>query len=505
MWGGERSAGITFILLHLLRIMFTSKLENAKMAYTYDDVLLVPGPSRIEPTKVNVNTFLTRNIRLNIPIVSSPMDTVTENEMAVAMARLGGIGIIHRNNTREGQIDLVKKVKREESLIIRELYTVDPDLSVRDAIAIMNQRKIAGLPVVKGRKLVGILTNRDIRFLKESNKKVRELMTKDVITAGENVSIDEALKIMGENKIEKLPLLDSSGKLTGLITAKDIMKREQFPQATRDKQGKLLVGAAVGPFDIERAKMLEAAGADVIVVDSAHGHNLNLIDSVKRMRKVIDVDIIAGNVATAEGAEDLISAGIDGLRVGIGPGSICTTRIVAGVGIPQLTAVAESAEAAEKHNIPVIADGGIRFSGDITKAIAAGASTVMLGSLLAGTDEAPGIEMNIGGRRYKTYRGMGSLGAVMSGENDRYGKIGAEKFVPEGVEGAVPYKGRVADAVYQLIGGLKSGMGYTGSTGIAELRKKGRFVLVTAAGISESHPHDVMLISEPPNYTAKRY
>jgi len=485
--------------------MFVSKLQEAKVGYTYDDVLVLPGPSRVEPSMVNVESYLSRHIRLNIPVVSSPMDTVTETDMAIAMARLGGIGIIHRNNRREVQVEMVKRVKREESLIIRELYTVTPETTVQDAIKIMNEKRIAGLPVVENGVLKGILTNRDVRFLKGENSKVKDVMTTKVITGPDGISMEEALSIMRRAKIEKLPLVDKQGNLVGLITAKDIMKREMYPQAARDEDGKLLVGAAVGPFDIERAKMLEKAGADVIVVDSAHGHNLNLIDSVKAMRKEIDVDLVAGNIATAKAAEDLISAEIDGIRTGIGPGSICTTRIVAGIGVPQLTAVAETAEVAERYGVPVIADGGIRYSGDIVKALAAGASTVMLGSLLAGTDEAPGTEINISGRRYKTYRGMGSLGAIMSSENDRYGKIGASKFVPEGVEGAVPYKGKVADTMFQLIGGLKSGMGYTGSPDIESLRKNTRFVILTQAGITESHPHNVILLSEPPNYTNRSF
>ncbi len=485
--------------------MFISKLEEAKMGYTYDDVLLVPGPSRVEPVGVNVESSLTRHIKLNIPIVSSPMDTVSEAEMAIALARLGGIGIIHRNNKREVQAEMIRKVKREESLIIRDLYTITPDTSVQDAIGVMKGKKIAGLPVILNNKLVGILTNRDIRFLKGSTQRVQDVMTKDVVTGNVNLSMEEALSIMNRRKIEKLPLVDDSGNLVGLITAKDILKREQDPLAVRDEEGKLLVGGAVGAFDLERAKTLQEAGADVVVVDSAHGHNLNLIDSIKKMRKEIDIDIIAGNIATSQAAEDLISAEVDGLRTGVGPGSICTTRIVAGIGVPQLTAVAQAAETAERHGVPVIADGGIRYSGDIVKAIAAGASTVMLGSLLAGTDEAPGTEINISGRRYKTYRGMGSLGAVMGGDNDRYGKLGMGKFVPEGVEGAVPYKGKVADSVFQLIGGLKSGMGYTGSPTIAKLREGGKFVVVTQAGITESHPHNVMLLTEPPNYTNRTF
>jgi inosine-5''-monophosphate dehydrogenase len=483
--------------------MYSKKLENAKIAYTFDDVLVVPDASAVEPNQVITKTQLSRNIKLNIPIVSSPMDTVTEADMAIAMARLGGIGIIHRNMKKDLQAELVKRVKREESLIIRDLFIVTPDTSIAEAIKIMNERKIAGLPVVEGKKLVGILTSRDVRFFRDDKKLVKDIMTRNVVTAKENISLEDALGIMAEKKIEKLPLIDDQGNLVGLITAKDIIKRQQFPDAVRDKNGKLLVGAAVGPFDIERAKLLENAGADVIVVDSAHGHNLNLIESVKKMRREINVDIIAGNIATSKAAEDLISADVDGLRVGIGPGSICTTRIVAGIGIPQITAIANVADVAENYGVPVIADGGIRYSGDIVKAIVAGASSVMLGSLLAGTDEAPGQEITIGGRRYKSYRGMGSLGAISSGEHDRYGKLGSSKFVPEGVEGAVPYKGKVADTVYQLVGGLKAGMGYAGAKTIDQLRKNGKFVIITQAGITESHPHDIMIIAEPPNYKVK--
>ncbi len=483
--------------------MYLDKFRNAEKAYTFDDVLLVPNGSRVEPDKVNTKTLLSRHIELNIPIVSSPMDTVTEADMAISMAREGGIGIIHRNNKREVQADMVRKVKREESLIIRNLITITPDLPIEKALALMKEKKIAGLPVVEQNRLVGIVTNRDIRFLDRDARLVKEIMTKDVVYSKDNTSIDEALEIMGKKKIEKLPLVDAKGNLVGLITAKDIMKRQQFPNAVRDKQGKLLVGAAVGPFDIERAEMLQEAGADIIIVDSAHGHNLNLIESVKKMRRKIDVDLVVGNIATSEAAEALIAAEVDGIRTGVGPGSICTTRIVAGVGVPQLTAISETAEVAEGHGIPVIGDGGIRYSGDIVKALAAGANTVMLGSLLAGTDEAPGNEINVSGRRYKSYRGMGSLGAIMSGENDRYGRLGVNKFVPEGVEGAVPYKGRVSETLYQLIGGLKSGMGYTGSKTIEELRKKSKFVVVTAAGMAESHPHDILIIAEAPNYSGK--
>ncbi len=483
--------------------MFIEKFQNIKLGLTFDDVLLIPSLTTVDPNEVNVTTKLTKNIRLNIPIVSSPMDTVTGAEMAIALAHLGGIGIIHRNQTVEEQREMVRRVKREESLIIRDVVTVSPDESVKDAINIMKERNIAGLPVIEKEKVVGIITERDVRFSKEENVKVKDLMTKNVIVGNEGISIDDALKIMHKHRIEKLPIVGGDGKLVGLITAKDILKREKYPLSVRDKNGRLFVGAAVGPFDLHRAQILEKEGVDVIVIDTAHAHNKKVMDGIKNIRKNISVDIVAGNIATSKAAEDLISLGIDGLRVGIGPGSICTTRIVAGVGVPQLEAIAETAEIAEKYGIPVIADGGIRYSGDVVKALGAGASTVMLGNLLAGTDEAPGQEITIGGKKYKTYRGMGSLGAIQKGISDRYGKIGSTKFVPEGVEGAVPYKGKVENVVYQLVGGLKSGMGYVGAATIDDLRKNSKFIRITTEGLRESHPHDVTIITEVPNYPQK--
>ncbi|NPA75272.1 MAG: IMP dehydrogenase, partial [Euryarchaeota archaeon] len=420
--------------------MFEEKINNAKIGLTFDDVLLIPARTPVEPKDVLVESNITRNLRIKVPILSSPMDTVTEAQMAIAMAEFGALGIIHRNMPVETQVSMVKKVKREESLIIKDLHTITPDTTVEEAERIMRERRIAGLPVVENGELVGILTNRDIRFYRGEKIKVAELMTKNVITAEEGISIEDAVKLMHENRIEKLPIV-KDGHLVGLITAKDILKRELFPDASRDSEGRLLVGAAVGPFDVERAKALERAEVDVIVIDTAHAHNEKVMDSIGRIRKSVDVDIIAGNLATRQAAEDLIAKDVDALRVGIGPGSICTTRVVAGIGVPQITAIAQTADVAKEYGVPVIADGGIRYSGDIVKAIAAGASGVMLGSLLAGTEESPGREVIIGGRKFKVYRGMGSLGVLQQGISDRYGKIGKGKVVPEGVEAAVPYKG----------------------------------------------------------------
>ncbi len=479
--------------------MFEEKLRNAKIGLTFDDVLLQPARSPVEPKDVDVSSYITRHIRAKIPILSSPMDTVTEDRMAIALAELGAIGIIHRNITIEEQVNLVRRVKKEESLIIRDLHTITPDTTIEEAERLMRENRIAGLPVVENDKIVGILTNRDIRFYRGKKLKVSSLMTRDVITAPEGISIEEAVKIMHEHRIEKLPIV-KDGKLVGLITAKDILKREKYPDALRDKEGRLMVGAGVGPFDVERAKKLMDAEVDVIVVDTAHAHNENVMRSIKKMRKIVDMDLIAGNIATREAAEDLISLDVDALRVGIGPGSICTTRVVAGIGVPQLEAISHTADVAREHGVPVIADGGIRFSGDIVKALAAGASAVMLGSLLAGTEEAPGREMIIGGRKFKVYRGMGSLGAMQKGLSDRYGKLGKGKLVPEGVEAAVPYKGRVEEVIFQLVGGMKSGMGYVGARNVEELWQKAKFVRITNAGLKESHPHDVNIISEAPNY-----
>ncbi len=479
--------------------MFEEKLRSAITGLTFDDVLLLPMRSPVEPKDVDVSSKITRNITLNVPILSSPMDTVTEEKMAIAMAEFGALGIIHRNMPVNEQVEMVRKVKREESLVIKDLHTITPDTTIEEAEKIMRENNIAGLPVVENGKLVGILTNRDIRFYRGEKIKVSELMTRNVITAEEGITLDEAIKIMHKHRIEKLPIV-KNGKLVGLITAKDILKREKYPNASRDSEGRLMVGAAVGPFDIERAKMLENAEVDVIVVDTAHAHNENVMKSIKKMRAEIGVDIIAGNIATREAAEDLIALDVDGLRVGIGPGSICTTRVVAGIGVPQLEAISMVADVAKEYNVPVIADGGIRYSGDIVKALAAGANGVMLGSLLAGTEESPGREIIIGGRKFKVYRGMGSVAALQKGHSDRYGKLGRGKLVPEGVEAAVPYKGKVEEVLYQLVGGMKSGMGYVGARNIAELHKKARFVKITGAGLRESHPHDVNIISEAPNY-----
>ncbi|MGC8585584.1 MAG: IMP dehydrogenase [Thermoplasmata archaeon] len=480
--------------------MFIEKFSNIRTGYTFDDVLLIPSRTDVDPKDVNTETKLTKRIKLNIPIVSSPMDTVTGPEMAIAMARLGGIGIIHRNQSIESEKLNVRKVKREESTVIKDVFTVTPEATIKDVLRYMKEKNITGFPVMKDGILVGIITDRDVRFLKNHDIKVEDIMTKNVITGKEGISLDDALEIMQKNKIEKLPIVNSDGKLTGLITAKDILKRKIYPNAVRDNEGRLLVGASVGPFDTTRAKVLEEEGVDLLVIDTAHAHNTKVMQGIKEIRKSVEVDIIAGNIATSHAAEDLISLDIDGLRVGIGPGSICTTRIVAGVGVPQLTAISDVAEVAERHGIPMIADGGIRYSGDIVKALGAGANTVMLGNLLAGTDEAPGEEIMISGRRYKTYRGMGSLGVIQKGISDRYGKIGEAKYVPEGVEGAVPYKGKVEDIIFQLIGGLKSGMGYVGAKNIEELRKNSKFIRMTGEGLKESHPHDIMILTESPNY-----
>ncbi len=479
--------------------MYTKKIENIIEGLTFDDVLVIPSRSSIEPKESDIKSKFSRHISLNTPVSSAPMDTVTEAEMAVAMSRYGGIGIIHRNISRNEQASLVRKVKREESIIIRNVHTVDPSTPIEVVRNIMETKKINGLPVVSGEKIVGIVTKRDLEFATRAMNTVSDVMVKDVIYASDNITLEEAREILYKNRIEKLPLVDDKKKVVGLITSKDITTRHKFPEATRDEEGQLMVGASVGPFDIDRAIMLEKEGADVIVIDTAHAHNSNVIESIKKMRKAISADIVAGNIATGEAAEDLISLDVDGLRVGIGPGSICTTRVVAGIGVPQISAIASVASVAVKSNIPVIADGGIRFSGDIVKAIAAGADTVMLGSLLAGTEESPGNEIIINGRKYKSYRGMGSIGAMQKG-SDRYGKFSGSKFVAEGVEGAVPYRGKVEEVLFQLMGGLKSGMGYSGSRNIQELKNGTRFIRVTANGLRENHPHDIRIMTEPPNY-----
>ncbi|ACS33261.1 IMP dehydrogenase [Thermococcus gammatolerans] len=478
---------------------FEHKLVNAIRGYTFDDVLLIPQPTEVEPKDVDVSTRITPKIRLNIPILSAAMDTVTEWEMAVAMAREGGLGVIHRNMSIEEQVEQVKKVKRAERFIVEDVISISPDETVDYAIFLMERNDIDGLPVVEDGKVVGVISKKDIAV--KQGKLVRDIMTGEPITVPENVTAEEALTLMFEHRIDRLPVVNSEGKLVGIITMSDLAKRRKWKNAVRDENGDLVVAAAVGPFDLERAKALDRAGADVIVIDTAHAHNLKAIKAMKEIRKAVDADIIVGNIANPKAVDDLTFA--DAVKVGIGPGSICTTRVVAGVGVPQITAIALVADRASEYGLHVIADGGIRYSGDIVKAIAAGADAVMLGSLLAGTKEAPGKEVVINGRRYKQYRGMGSLGAMMKGGAERYyqkGHMKTRKFVPEGVEGVVPYKGSVSDVIYQLIGGLRSGMGYVGAKNIEELKEKGEFVIVTQAGVRESHPHDILITNEAPNY-----
>jgi IMP dehydrogenase len=478
-------------------------------AYTFDDLLLEPAYSEVLPKEVDVSTYITPKIKLNIPLISAAMDTVTESRMAISMAREGGLGVIHRNMTLEEQIKEVEKVKKSESGMIYDPVTVDPDTPIKEALRLMAEYRISGIPVVEGpkKKLVGIITNRDLRFETNLEKPVKELMTKDkLITAKPGISLEEAKKKLHEHRIEKLLIVDDDFCLKGLITIKDIEKIKKYPNACKDELGRLRVGAAigVGKKRLEQAEALLKAGCDVLFIDSAHGHSKNVIETIIEIKYHFpDCQLIAGNVATAEGAEALIKAGADGIKVGIGPGSICTTRIVAGAGVPQLTAIHNCAQVADRYGIPVIADGGIRFSGDITKAIAAGAHAVMIGNLFAGTEEAPGETILYEGRTYKVYRGMGSLSAMAKrGGKERYGQEGEDisKFVPEGVEGKVPYRGSVSNMIYQLVGGLKSGMGYCGCKNIEELRKKARFVKITPSGYRESHVHDVTILKEAPNY-----
>jgi len=478
---------------------------NIKMkALTFEDILLVPQYSEVLPKEVNVETKLTKRVNLNIPLVSAAMDTVTESKTAIAMARLGGIGIIHKNMDIKSQAKEVQKVKKSESGIIIDPIFIFPNRSVAEAEALMSEYKISGVPVVDEEfKLVGIITNRDLRFINNMGVKVESVMTKaPLVTAKEGTTLDEATKILQKYKIEKLPIVDENNVLKGLITIKDIEKKEQYPNANKDKYGRLRVGGAIGVGQIDRAKALIDAGVDVIVLDSAHGHSKGIIDTLKELKERFDIDVVAGNIATAQGAKDLIEAGADALKVGIGPGSICTTRIVAGVGVPQISAIDEVAKIAKEHNVPVIADGGIRYSGDIAKALAVGASSVMLGSALAGTYEAPGEIILFNGRQFKEYRGMGSIGAMSKGSTDRYFQEGTatEKLVPEGIEGRVPYRGKISSVVHQMIGGLRSSMGYCGSKDIPTFWKKAEFVEITSAGLKESHVHDVTITKESPNY-----
>jgi IMP dehydrogenase len=482
---------------------------NERIAYqgiTFDDVLLEPAYSDVLPGEVDVRTQLTRHIRLNIPVVSSPMDTVTESELAIAVAQEGGIGIIHKNMSIVQQTREVDKVKRSENGIITDPITLPPDETVGTVRRIMEQQNISGVPITVNGALRGILTRRDLRFLTDNNQRLSEVMTKDdLVTAPENTTLEAAERILTENKVEKLLLVDENYKLKGLITIKDIDKLLNFPAACKDGRGRLRVGAAVGVHDLERAESLIKAGVDVLVVDSAHGHTSNVIQTVQAIKRQFQIEVIAGNVATAAGAKALADAGADGVKVGIGPGSICTTRIISGVGVPQITAVHQAAQGLAGSGVPIIADGGIRYSGDMTKAIAAGAHCVMLGGLLAGLTESPGQTILYKGRSFKVYRGMGSLGALSSGSSDRYRQSNAAsaKLVPEGVEGRVPYKGPMAPFVYQLVGGLRAGMGYCGTRNIDELRTRTRFILVSAASVQESHPHDIAITQEAPNYSSR--
>ena len=483
-------------------------------AITFDDVLLLPDRSDFLPADADIRTRLTRRVEVNIPVVSAPMDTVTESALAIALAQEGGLGVIHKNLSIEEQVREVVKVKRSANGVILDPQTMAPDAPVNDALDLMRTHNISGVPITEDGtnhgKVVGILTRRDLMFREQEGKAVRDVMTSEhLVTGAPNTTLDQAEHIINQNKVEKLLLVDDAFRLCGLITMRDIDKLHQFPHACRDARGRLRVGAAAGVRQLERVAALIDAEVDLIVVDSAHGHSVNIIETVKAIKQKHDIDVIAGNVATEQGAADLIEAGADAVKVGIGPGSICTTRVVTGVGVPQITAVMNACRAADAADVPVIADGGIRQSGDITKALAAGASSVMFGSLMAGLDESPGEVVIHQGRRYKTYRGMGSEGAMMSGSADRYGQarrsgdVRTTKFVPEGVEGRVPYRGSLGDFVYQLVGGLRAGMGYCGTRTIAELRQRGRFARVSRAAVVESHPHDISITKESPNYTVE--
>lgn len=471
---------------------------------TFDDVLLVPGRSDVIPRDVDVSTNLTKNIKLNVPIMSAGMDTITDARMAIAMAREGGIGVIHKNMSIEAQAKAIDRVKRSEHGVITDPFSLTPQHRVKDALRIMEDYHISGVPITVGTKLVGIITNRDLRFETDFEQPIDNVMTKDnLVTAPVHTTLQEAKQILGKHKIEKLPLVDEDFNLMGLITIKDIEKVRKYPNSAKDHRGRLLVAGAVGVTadTLERTAALKGAGVDVVVVDTAHGHSAGVMETVRSIKKAFpDLDLIAGNVATAEATRDLIEAGADAIKVGIGPGSICTTRVIAGIGVPQITAIVDCCQAAAGTNVPIIADGGIKYSGDITKAIAAGADVVMLGNILAGTEESPGELIILQGRSFKLYRGMGSLGAMVQGSSDRYFQENEPKMVPEGIEGRVPYKGLVSDTIFQLVGGLKSGMGYCGSANIADLKTKTKFIRISQAGLVESHPHDVAITQEAPNY-----
>ena len=481
--------------------------ENIRQGLTFDDVLLIPRESHVLPREVDTSACLAKGVKLNVPLLSAAMDTVTDARLAIAMAREGGLGIIHKNMTIEEQASQVDKVKRSEHGVITDPFYLSPDHLIRDAEALMARYRISGVPITRGRKLVGILTNRDLRFETDDSRRIEEVMTsKNLITAPVGTTLEEAKKILAAHRIEKLPIVNDQFELCGLITIKDIEKTTKYPNSAKDPNGRLLCGAAVGVTKdtMQRVDALVAAKVDIISLDTAHGHNIGVINAVKMIReKYPDLPMIAGNVATAEGTRDLIRAGANCIKVGIGPGSICTTRVVAGIGVPQVTAIADAAKEADKHGVPIIADGGIKYSGDIVKALAAGASAVMIGSLFAGVDESPGDMEIYQGRSFKVYRGMGSLGAMAQaqGSSDRYFQEDAKKLVPEGVEGRVPYKGPLSDTVFQLIGGLRSGMGYCGAPDIETLRRDARFIRITGAGLLESHPHDISITKESPNYS----
>ncbi|GMQ56450.1 IMP dehydrogenase [Vallitalea sediminicola] len=472
---------------------------------TFDDVLLIPAHSKVLPNQVDVSTNLTKKIKLNIPFMSAGMDTVTQSRMAIAMARQGGIGVIHKNMSISRQAEEVDKVKRSENGVITDPFFLSPDHYVYEANALMAKYRISGVPITEGKKLVGILTNRDLRFETDFNKKIKEVMTSEnLITGAVGTTLNEAKEIMGTHRIEKLPIIDTEGNLSGLITIKDIEKAIKYPQSAKDSQGRLLVGAAVGVTKdyMERIDALVNASVDVIVVDTAHGHSEGVINTVRGIKeKYPELQLIAGNVATAEATKALIAVGVDAVKVGIGPGSICTTRVVSGVGVPQVTAIYDCAEAAKESGVPIIADGGIKYSGDVVKAIAAGGNVCMMGSLFAGCEESPGDTELYQGRKYKVYRGMGSLGAMEKGSKDRYFQEDAKKLVPEGVEGRVAYKGPVEDTIYQMLGGLRAGMGYCGTATINALREDGRFTKISSASLKESHPHDIQITKEAPNYS----
>ncbi len=478
-----------------------------KEGLTFDDVLLVPQKSDVTPDMIQLGTNLTKNIKLNIPLMSAAMDTVTESALAIAMAREGGIGIIHKNMTIEAQAVEVDRVKRSEHGVIVNPFHLTPNHNLKDADELMGKYKISGVPICEGTKLVGIITNRDLRFETDFSRPIREVMTKEnLVTAPIGTDLEQAQEILRKYKIEKLPIVDSDGNLKGLITIKDIEKSVRYPNSAKDSNGRLLVGAAIGVTAdvLDRAAALAEAQVDVFVLDSAHGHSENIIKTVRLVKEHFPhVDLIAGNIATGAAAEELIKAGADAVKVGIGPGSICTTRVVAGIGVPQITAIHDVAEVAKEYGIPVIADGGIKYSGDLPKAITAGADVIMIGSLFAGCEESPGQEEIFQGRKFKVYRGMGSMAAMEVGSKDRYFQTNTKKLVPEGVEGRVPYKGPLSDAVYQLLGGLRAGMGYCGTPTVADLKARGQFVKITGAGLKESHPHDIYITKEAPNYSAQ--